>query len=64
MLYNVQAEEEVTYQLVGPYESNPDNGQISVSSPLGQALIGRREGDAVKVKTPKGMQEFEILEIR
>ncbi len=64
MLYNVQAEEEVSYQLVGPYESNPDNGQISVISPLGQALIGRREGDAVKVKTPKGTQEFEILEIR
>lgn len=63
-LYNVQAEEEVSYQLVGPYESNPDNGQISVISPLGQALIGRREGDAVQVKTPKGTQEFEILEIR
>ncbi|RJR20311.1 MAG: transcription elongation factor GreA [Desulfobacteraceae bacterium] len=64
VLYNVQTEEEVSYQLVGPYESDPENGKISVSSPLGQALIGRREGDAVKVRTPKGMQEFEILEIR
>ncbi len=64
VLYNVQSEQEVTYQLVGPYESDPDKGKISVGSPLGQALIGRRAGDAVKVKTPKGIQEFEIVEIR
>lgn len=64
VLYNVQSEEETSYQLVGPYESDPENGRISVSSPLGQALIGRRRGDAVKVRTPKGIQEFEILDIR
>jgi transcription elongation factor GreA len=64
VLYNVQSEDEVAYQLVGPYESDPENGKISVSSPLGQALIGRRKGDAVKVRTPKGFQEFEILEVR
>ncbi len=64
VLYDVQADQEVAYQLVGPYESDPENARISVSSPLGQALIGREVGDAVKVKTPKGIQEFEILEIR
>ncbi len=64
VLYDVQADEEVSYQLVGPYESDPERGKISVKSPLGQALIGREVGDAVKVKTPKGIQEYEILEIR
>jgi len=64
LLYNVQTEEEVEYQLVGPYESAPEKGKISVTSPLGQALIGREVGDAVKVKTPDGIQEYEILEIK
>jgi transcription elongation factor GreA len=53
----------VTYQLMGPYESDPDSGKISVTSPLGKALIGKEEGDIVKIKTPGGIQEFEILEI-
>ena len=64
LLNNLQTDEEIEYQLLGPYESEPENGKISVSSPLGQALIGREEGDEVTVKTPVGTQEFEILEIR
>ena len=64
LLYNLATDEEIAYQLLGPYESEPDNGKISVSSPLGQALIGRCAGEEVKVKTPRGIQEFEILEIR
>jgi len=63
LLYNIQTEEEISYQLLGPYESDPDNGRISVKSPLGQALIGRNIGDEVKVRTPRGIQEFEILKI-
>ena len=53
----------VTYQLMGPYESDPESGKISVISPLGKALIGKEEGDIVKIKTPGGTQEFEVLEI-
>jgi transcription elongation factor GreA len=64
LLYDVNTEEEVTYQLLGPYESDPEKGKISVTSPLGQALIGKEEGDEVQVKTPGGTQEFEIVEIR
>jgi transcription elongation factor GreA len=64
LLYNIETEEEIEYQLLGPYESEPEKGKISVSSPLGQALIGREVGDEVKVKTPGGIQEFEIIEIR
>jgi len=63
LLYNPDTDEEVNYQLVGPYESEPENGRISVQSPLGQALIGRQVGDEVMVNTPGGVQEFEILEI-
>ena len=63
LLYDLNTEEEVTYQLVGPYESSPENGRISVKSPLGQGLIGQEIGDEVKIKTPGGIQEFEILEI-
>ena len=64
LLYNLQTNEEIAYQLLGPYESDPENGKISVKSPIGQALIGREVGDEIKVKTPRGVQEFEILEIK
>lgn len=64
LLYNIQTDEEIAYQLVGPYESDPEKGKISVKSPLGQALIGGGVNDEVKVKVPRGTQEFEILEIR
>ncbi|MGD2125182.1 MAG: transcription elongation factor GreA [Desulfobacteraceae bacterium] len=63
LLYAIQTDEEVRYQLLGPYESEPDKGKISVTSPLGQALIGTRVGDEIRVRTPGGMQEFEVLEI-
>jgi len=63
LLYDLQTDEEVTYQLLGPYESEPAKGKISVTSPLGQALIGGRIGDEITVKAPGGIQEFEILEI-
>ncbi len=64
LLFDMEKDKEVSYQLVGPYESAPEDGKISVKSPLGQALIGREVGDDVKVKTPRGIQEFEIVEIR
>ena len=41
-------------------ESDPENGQISTVSPIGQALMGKEEGDEVKVKTPTGVRNFEI----
>jgi len=63
LLYNIDTDEEVSYQLVGPYESDPENGKISVTSPIGQALIGSEVGDEIKVRTPGGIQQFEVLEI-
>lgn len=64
LLYDINTEEEVSYQLVGPYESAPESGRISIESPLGRGLIGRFVGDEVKIRIPRGIQEFEILEIR
>jgi len=63
-LKNLVNNQTVTYQLVGPYESNPEEGKISITSPLGKALIGNEEDDYVKLKTPGGVQEFEIVEIK
>jgi transcription elongation factor GreA len=63
LICNIVTDEEIRYQVLGPYESEPENGRISVNSPLGQALIGKEVGDEIRVKTPGGVQEFEILEI-
>ena len=63
LLCNLDTDEEIQYQLLGPYESEPEKGCISVQSPLGRMLIGKEVGDEIQVKAPGGMQEFEILEI-
>lgn len=64
LLYDVHSDREIKYQLLGPYESDPEDGKISVTSPLGQALIGREVGEEIKVRTPGGIEEFEILDIQ
>ena len=53
----------ITYQLVGPYESDLEKNRISVTSPIGKALIGMSVGDEVSVKTPGGVREFGIVDI-
>ena len=53
-----------SYRLLGPYEADVTEGTISVTSPIGKALIGREEGDEIKVLAPKGIRNMEILEIR
>lgn len=59
-LYDMDKDEKVTYRLVTSEESDPDNGLISTVSPIGQALMGKEEGDTVKVKTPNGWRNFEV----
>ena len=63
LLYDIDRDEEIEYRLVSSEESDPDNGLISTSSPIGQALMGRKEGDEIRVKTPKGLRNFEIAEL-
>ena len=50
-----------TYHLVGPTESDPNNGKISHESPIGKALIGHRAGDVVETQTPGGTVKFKII---
>lgn len=53
-----------SYRLVGPYEADVQAGTISIISPIGKALIGKEEGDEVKVQTPKGIRTIEIREVQ
>jgi transcription elongation factor GreA len=60
VLYDSEREEEVTYRLVTPEESDPQGGLISTTSPVGRSLMGKEEGDEVVVSTPAGARRFEI----
>ncbi|MBN2438399.1 MAG: transcription elongation factor GreA [Deltaproteobacteria bacterium] len=60
---DVRTGKRITYQLVGPLESDLEKNRISVTSPIGRALIGKCDGDDVTVNTPGGIREFEIVEI-
>ncbi len=63
VIMDVHNEKEEEYQLVGPYESDISQNKISVTSPIGKALIGRRIGDQAKVQTPRGIRILEIVDI-
>ena len=54
---------ELRYRLVGPDESDAENGSISIDSPIGRALLGRREDDEVEVRRPKGVVRYTITAI-
>lgn len=60
VLYDSEKDEEVTYRLVTPEESDPQQGLISTTSPVGRSLMGKEEGDEVIVRTPAGARNFEI----
>ena len=56
--------EEVEYRIVGPDEFNIVEGKLSMDSPLGKAILGKRVEDQIKISTPKGVNEFYISKIR
>jgi transcription elongation factor GreA len=60
---DLQTEKEQRYTLVGPDEGDLKNGKLSVQSPVGRALIGKRVGDTLEVKTPAKVVEYEVLHI-
>lgn len=62
-LYDLATEEEMTYQIVGDNESDIKQAKIGISSPIARGLLGRRSGDEVKINTPKGVREFEVVSI-
>ncbi len=52
------------YEIVGPTESDPAKGRISIDSPVGQAVLGHKAGDKVKVQTPDGAVDYKIISVK
>lgn len=63
LLENIDTGEEVEYQLVGPDESDIAKGRISVSSPLGRAIVGKKPGDELTLEVPGGKRIYELVDI-
>ena len=63
LLENVETGEDVEYQLVGPEESDINEGRISIASPLGRAIVGRKPGDEITLEAPGGKRVYELVEI-
>jgi len=63
-LRDVNKASEVEYKLVTSEEADAEQGLISTTSPIGRALLGRRAGDEVKVQTPAGVKEFELMRLK
>ncbi len=62
-LVDEDTDEERTYQIVGEYEADIENGRLNIKSPLARALIGKTVGDSVEVRTPGGERAYEILKV-
>jgi transcription elongation factor GreA len=62
-VYDAEADKTMTYELVIPDESDFAKGLVSVTSPIGKALIGHREGDEVMVRIPAGTRLFEVVKV-
>lgn len=60
---NLKNGQEVKYKLVAQSEADLKTGKISVDSPIGKGLLGKREGDIAEIEVPSGVLKFEILEI-
>jgi transcription elongation factor GreA len=63
-IINLDTDEEKVYCIVGEDEADIKAGKISIGSPIARALIGKSEGDEVRVTTPGGMVEYEIAEVQ
>jgi len=63
LLENIDTGESVEYQIIGPDESDIEKGMISISSPLGRAILGKKPGDEITVQAPGGKRYYELVEI-
>ena len=63
VVLDTKRDEEITYKLVTSEEADPVNGNISTTSPIGRALLGKEVGDEVKVQSPGGVKQLEILKL-
>ena len=62
-VYDPDGDQELSYRIVGAAESDASCGRISMTSPIGQALLGKEDGDEVQVRTPGGMRTLEIVSV-
>jgi transcription elongation factor GreA len=62
-VFDIKFKEEETFELVGPGEEDYDNNKILVSSPMGQAMIGKKVGDVAEVQAPAGVLKYQIRAI-
>jgi transcription elongation factor GreA len=60
VLYDYEAEKEIEYTLVSPEETDFSNGLISITSPIGKSLVGKRAGDDVEITTPSSRKNYEV----
>lgn len=60
---NLQSGKTLTFHLVGAVEADPLHGRLSITSPLGQALLGRQVGEYIRVHAPGGLRDYQILAI-
>lgn len=63
VVLDLAREEEITYKLVTSEEADAASGRISTSSPIGRGLLGKTVGDTVRIQSPNGMRELEIVEL-
>jgi len=63
-LYDMGADAQVKYQIVGEMEADISSGLISISSPIARALIGKHEGDEISFDAPGGAREYEIISVK
>lgn len=63
-LQDLESDETVTYTIVGEDESDVKQGKISIFSPIARSLIGKKKGDIIEFRSPKGEREFEVLNFR
>ena len=63
VLENIDTGETVEYQLVGPSEADVEKGSISISSPLGKAIIGKKPGEEITLIAPAGRRCYELVDI-
>jgi transcription elongation factor GreA len=63
IVLDTKRDEEITYNLVTTEEADAANGKISTTSPIGRALLGKEVGDEVRVQSPGGVKDLEILKL-
>lgn len=64
LIEDLKSKKEIKYIILDYVESEPDCGKISISSPIGKAILGRKKGDIVKIRVPAGSLKYKILDIK